>query len=118
MTFGEVIVAARAQANLSQRELAARIKNRDGKPISSQYLNDVERSRRNPPRPHLIEQLAAELRIPPAVLYFHAGRLPPEAAVIAASEQTIVKAYTVLLTILRDGHEPGDRDGQERANVQ
>jgi ribosome-binding protein aMBF1 (putative translation factor) len=41
-TFGEVIVEARKRAHLTQRQLAAHIKNEEGKAISGPYLNDIE----------------------------------------------------------------------------
>lgn len=49
-TFGEVIVEARKKAHLTQRQLAAQIKNEEGKAISGPYLNDIEHNLRHPPR--------------------------------------------------------------------
>ena len=40
--FGEVIAEARRKANLTQRQLAALIKNEEGRGISGPYLNDIE----------------------------------------------------------------------------
>ncbi len=57
-TFGEVIAQARKKANLTQRQLAARIKTEEGKPISAPYLNDIEHNFRHPPRGYLLEQFA------------------------------------------------------------
>ena len=54
MTFGETIAGARKDLGVSQRELAMRIVKEDGAPISPQYLNDIERNRRNPPGDHLL----------------------------------------------------------------
>ena len=62
MTFGETIARARKDLGVSQRELAMRIVKEDGAPISPQYLNDIERDRRNPPGDHLLEQLAQGAR--------------------------------------------------------
>lgn len=78
MTFGQEISRARKQANLSQKELAALIKKEDGESISPQYLNDIERDRRNPPSEFLIEQFAEALSIDPDKLYAYAGELPPD----------------------------------------
>ncbi len=78
MTFGALIRDARQQAGLSQRELAARIRKEDGAPISPQYLNDLERDRRNPPGRHLLKQLAATLNLPQDYLDFVAGQLPDD----------------------------------------
>jgi transcriptional regulator with XRE-family HTH domain len=77
-TFGQVLSAARRRAGLSQRELAARIRKEDGEPISPQYLNDLERDRRNPPASHFLNQLAAVLELPEEYLDFVAGQLPAD----------------------------------------
>ena len=61
MTFGELIVEARKKVGLSQKQLAERIKKEGGEAISPQYLNDIERDRRNPPSEYLISQFAKEL---------------------------------------------------------
>lgn len=75
-TFGEIIAMARKKKLLSQKELAARIRKEDGHPISAQYLNDIERGRRNPPPETLIRQLAGELGLDKDPLCFMAGILP------------------------------------------
>lgn len=78
MTFGEIVADARKKLGVSQKELASRIKREDGKPISPQYLNDIERDRRNPPAQYLIVQLAKELKLPQDYLVLAAGSLPKE----------------------------------------
>ena len=45
-TFGEFIAKRRKRLNLPQNQVAAAIKQDDGKPISVQYLNDIEHGRR------------------------------------------------------------------------
>jgi transcriptional regulator with XRE-family HTH domain len=77
-SFGRTLADARRQAGLSQRELAARILKDDGEPISPQYLNDLERDRRNPPSPTLLKQFAAALNLPTDYLDFLAGQLPDD----------------------------------------
>jgi transcriptional regulator with XRE-family HTH domain len=77
-TFGELIAEARKARGISQKDLAARIKREDGKAISPQYLNDIERDRRNPPSEHLILQLATELGLSKDYLVLAAGSLPRE----------------------------------------
>jgi transcriptional regulator with XRE-family HTH domain len=77
-SFGRTLADARRQAGLSQRELAARILKDDGEPISPQYLNDLERDRRNPPSPTLLKQFAAALDLPTDYLDFLAGQLPDD----------------------------------------
>jgi transcriptional regulator with XRE-family HTH domain len=77
-SFGQVLGAARRRTGLSQRELAARILKEDGEPISPQYLNDLERDRRNPPARHFLRQLATALELPEEYLDFVAGQLPED----------------------------------------
>lgn len=78
MSFGEIIVDARKRLKISQKELADRIKKEDGEPISAQYLNDIERDRRNPPSEYLIRQFAKELNLSRDYLIAAAGTLPSE----------------------------------------
>jgi transcriptional regulator with XRE-family HTH domain len=78
MSFGRTIGAARRQAGLSQKDLAARIKKEDGTPISPQYLNDLEHDRRNPPAEHLLRQFAEALQLTPEYLFFVAGQFPAD----------------------------------------
>jgi transcriptional regulator with XRE-family HTH domain len=80
MTFGEIVADARKKANLSQKELAAKLRKEDGEPISPQYLNDIEHDRRNPPSAHLIDQVARILKVSSDVLYHAAGRVPADLA--------------------------------------
>ncbi len=94
MTFGETISEARKRANLSQRELASRVRKPDGQPISPQYLNDIERDRRNAPPDHLIEQFAEVLGVPKGVLYYQAGEIPKDLRETEASEEQVVAAWT------------------------
>jgi len=101
MTFGQIISEARKQANLSQKELAARVKKEDGQPISPQYLNDIERDRRNPPSDFLIEQFASILNIPPEFLYFQAGELPADIKDIEADSEQVVNAFKAFRKSLR-----------------
>ena len=49
VTLGEVVRTARKERQVSQKELATRLKNKDGDAISPQYLNDIELDRRIPP---------------------------------------------------------------------
>ncbi len=78
MTFGEAIVHARKKKELSQKQLTSMILKEDGSPISPQYLNDIERDRRNPPGEHLIGQFAKALDLPEEYLYFLANQIPPK----------------------------------------
>lgn len=78
MSFGRFIAQRRKEAGLSQKDLAARIKREDGLAISPQYLNDVERDRRNPPSEHFLKQLARELQVPEEQMYFVANQYPED----------------------------------------
>lgn len=78
MTFGQIIAEARRKLGLSQKEVAERLKKEDGEPISPQYLNDIERDRRNPPSEFLIVQLAKELKLSKDYLLLAAGTVPTE----------------------------------------
>ena len=78
MTFGQAVAAARKKKQLSQKQLASMILKDDGNPISPQYLNDIERDRRNPPGEYLMSQFARVLEIPDEYLYFLANEIPPK----------------------------------------
>ena len=95
-TFGEVIAEARKRANLTQRQLAARIKTEEGKPISGPYLNDIEHNLRHPPRGYLLEQFAKELDLDVDLLYFLAKQLPVDLDPSKVSEEQAVAAYRAL----------------------
>lgn len=83
-SFGKIISDSRKKADLSQKELAARIKKEDGQPISPQYLNDIEHDRRNPPGEFLVEQFARVLNLPKDLLMVAGGMLPEEIRKLAA----------------------------------
>jgi transcriptional regulator with XRE-family HTH domain len=78
MTFGQVVAEARKKAGLSQKDLAAGLRKEDGEAISPQYLNDIERDRRNPPNEFILKQLASVLSLPLEFLLFKAGQWPEE----------------------------------------
>ena len=100
-TFGQFIAKRRKQLNLAQNQIAAAIKQDDGKPISVQYLNDIEHGRRGPPPDYVLVQLAKLLRVPLDVLYFRADRLPPDIRKGAISDQQAAAAYRALRRELR-----------------
>src|SRR5579859_2545832 len=75
-SFGEVVSRLREQRGLSQKELAARLVKEDGSPISPQYLNDIERDRRQPPGSLLLGQMARHLGVTLDALEVMAGRIP------------------------------------------
>lgn len=93
MTFGDVIAEERKKSNLSQKELAALVKKEDGNQISPQYLNDIERSRRNAPSDFLIEQFAKVLKIDAGRLYYWAKKIPDDVKPSAENEANFVSAF-------------------------
>jgi len=103
MAFGEVISSARKQQGLSQKDLAARIRKEDGEPISPQYLNDLERNRRNPPSQHLLKQFASELRLSEDYLYFLARQLPDDVFEDTHEPERVQAAFTAFRKTLKEG---------------
>lgn len=101
LTFGRVLTGARRQAGLSQRELAGRILKEDGEPISAQYLNDLERDRRNPPGRHLLKQFAAALELPEEYLDFVAGQLPEDLRAGSYAPEQVQAAFRAFRRTLR-----------------
>jgi transcriptional regulator with XRE-family HTH domain len=75
-TFGAAVSEARKAKGISQKELAARIVKEDGLPITPQYLNDIERDRRNPSSEHMVRQFAEVLGQSVDYLSWLVGKLP------------------------------------------
>ena len=78
MTFGKTIADARKARGMSQKELASRVLKEDGRAISPQYLNDIERDRRNAPSEYILRGLAKELGLSEDHLFFLAGQIPSD----------------------------------------
>ena len=78
MTFGQAVAEARKEKKLSQKQLASLILKEDGTSISPQYLNDIERDRRNPPGEYFISQFARILEVPEEYFFFLANEIPPK----------------------------------------
>jgi transcriptional regulator with XRE-family HTH domain len=78
MTFGQAVAEARREKKMSQKQLASMILKEDSTPISPQYLNDIERDRRNPPGEYFINQFAKILEVPEEYFYFLANEIPPK----------------------------------------
>ena len=101
--FGQVVSQARKEMGISQRDLALRILKEDGASISPQYLNDIERDRRNPPGDHLLEHFARELHLDIDYLYFLSGKLPSELRSGTSSPQQVKQAFRAFRRTLRGG---------------
>ena len=103
LSFGRQIAKRRKELGLSLKDVADRVKKEDGKPISPQYLNDIEHDRRQPDSEHLLDQLAASIKIQPEVLYYHAGKLGDSTKVQKVSDENIVAAYKAFRKTLKSG---------------
>lgn len=101
MTLGQTIAQARRKAGLSQKELAALVKKEDGRSISPQYVNDIERDRRAPGSEHLLEEFAGALGLAPELLYYAAGRLPSAMTRGEVSEDRARRAFAAFRMTLR-----------------
>jgi transcriptional regulator with XRE-family HTH domain len=108
MSFGQTISQARRQAGMSQKDLAAMIRKEDGAAISPQYLNDLERDRRNPPGEHLLKQFAGVLQIAPEYLYFVAGHYPEDLRDRGYAPERVAAAFRAFRRTLAGPAEPGE----------
>ncbi len=104
-TFGQVLREARKEAGITQRELAARLKREDGRPVDPPYLNAVEHDPRYPPEDYLIEQMAKIVGISADVLYFHANRHPADVKADVDEErvESAYRAFRKALGVKRAG---------------
>ena len=102
-TFGRAISEGRKTLSLSQKQLALQIKKEDGEPISPQYLNDIERDRRNAPSAHLILEFARELQLNPDYLFALAQAWPQDIAerMSQASPESVQKAFVAFRRTLK-----------------
>ena len=101
MTFGVAITQARKDKKLSQREVAAGTRRADGKPISAQYLNDIEHDRRNPPGELITRQLAKMLELDSDYLLFLAGRWPSDLREISGGQEEVTSAMKAFRSSLK-----------------
>lgn len=92
ITFGKIVYNARKSKNLNLRECAALIFKDDSNPISFQYLNNLEKDRKNPPSEYIIDQISEVLDIPLEVLYFYAEIFPKNINK-NIDQNKIIKAY-------------------------
>lgn len=93
-TLGSFIVKRRKELSLSQKELSERVRREeDGKAISPQYLNDIERDRRNPTSDHLIQQFASALQIESEYLFYLAGTLPKDVVEAGKGREEVVEFF-------------------------
>src|SRR3989442_1713196 len=94
---GQAIRDARIKAGLTQKELAAKIMRKEEgreeeKPITPQYLNDIEHDRRTPPE-YILKQVAKILSLGADLLVFLAGSVPEHVLQSGTiTEQTVKEA--------------------------
>lgn len=108
MGFGRELAAARKSAGLSQKDLAARIFKEDGTPISPQYLNDIERDRRNPPSQFMLHQFAQQLNVDEDYFLFIAGQFPDEVRSQRYPQDQAIAAMKAFRQVL--GRESNEMD--------
>lgn len=101
-TFGSLIARARQAKGLSRKGLAARLLWADGRPLSSQYLANLEGGHREP-ADELVYLLARELELHPDLLFHRLHRLPPDIRLIQPDEAAILAAYTSMRETLQSG---------------
>jgi transcriptional regulator with XRE-family HTH domain len=99
-TFGQIVREARKKAGITQRELAAKLKREDGRPVDPPYLNAVEHDHRYPPEDFIIEQIAKIVGISADMLYFHANRHPPDVKTEEADQERLEAAYRAFRKVL------------------
>ena len=99
--FGLEISQARERMGLKQHELARKIG------ISTTYLSDIERGRRRPLRGRMLKRLARDLNLDVDLLWFRAGRIPPEILNTDPSPDRIRQAMNALRAVLGAAPRPG-----------
>jgi transcriptional regulator with XRE-family HTH domain len=103
MSFGELIANARKKQGLSQKDLASRVKKEDGTPISPQYLNDIERDRRNPPSEQILAQFAEVLNLSLDYLNIVSGKVPEDISIRDYKPEEIEAAMHAFRRTLEKG---------------
>jgi len=109
MTFGQAIINARKAKQMSQKQLASLIIKEDGTPISPQYLNDIERDRRNPPNDQFISQFAQILAIPEEYLFYIVHEIPPKYRQNAVNPTVVQEAFEAFERSYRRGEDSKEK---------
>ena len=90
-----------SDAELERSRHAFEIVQDDGKPLSMQYLNDIENGRCGAPPDYVLKQLANVLRVERDLLYFRAGRIPPDLQKRLVSDARAVATFAAFRDALR-----------------
>jgi transcriptional regulator with XRE-family HTH domain len=93
-TLGQMIRETRISKDMTQKHLAEKVKKEDGKPITPQYLNDIEHDRRSPSE-FVARQIAKELELDADYLIFLSGSVPKDILQRPMSEETVQEAFRV-----------------------
>ncbi len=93
-SLGQVIREARVKKELTQKELAAKVKKEDGKPIAPQYLNDIEHDRRSPSEV-VARELAGKLDLEADYLIALSGSVPRDILEKGFNEGAVREAFSV-----------------------
>lgn len=94
MSLGDTIAESRKEQGITLKDLAGSIQKEDGKPITPQYLNDIEHDRRTPTSPEFIDQVARALNLEPELLYYQSGTLPPQLVKESLPKEKVLAAFS------------------------
>jgi transcriptional regulator with XRE-family HTH domain len=112
-TLGQFIARRRKELGISQLEMAALLKNRDGRTITSSYLNYLEHDR-GKPLDYMLDQIAEILKLPADVIYFWAKRVPPDLEPGENDDpKQVAVAYQAFRRSLQEGRK-GERRGDKK----
>jgi transcriptional regulator with XRE-family HTH domain len=101
-TLGKAIHERRKALALTQHELATRVKFEDGHSMSQTYLRLIEQGFYKP-RDHIITEFAHALGINPDVLFYLAGRVPPDLCEFDVTNEQLEAAFEAFRRVLRVG---------------
>jgi transcriptional regulator with XRE-family HTH domain len=113
-TLGKAIRERRRMLHMTLRQLAARVRFEDGHSISEPYLNDIEHDFRNPPREHIVMQLAAALEINSDVFFYLAGKVPPDLREREVPDEELETAFQVFRQVLANGRKRTSADSEQQ----
>lgn len=94
MHLGQFIYDLRKSYRLQQKELAERLG------ISPQYLSDIEAGNRQPDSDEFLNKVAEVFYVTRDLVYFAAGRLPPDIAALSPTETLVGAAFDEVRLIL------------------
>jgi transcriptional regulator with XRE-family HTH domain len=115
-TFGEIISSERRLRRLGLKNIAEQIMKADGRHISVQYLDNLEKDLRTPSQ-ELIPQFAQVLQLPADLLYCALGRFPLDLLEYVETRDQLISALEVFRqTII--SHEKGKQNDRRRMHYE